>query len=235
MQPFGPPSEIPTSETKHAHETQGASNMVDAELSYPRFRGFDQELQVKAWREHNGSVVSRHGPRRTSPRVRKVQIRKHRPGLSNFGLQQEHKLGNTGTQWQTWDFLSLWCGEWRKPCAKEFYRRALSYLSSRSNLNAAHVPPTKRTPPKTVDRATFIRSNMALDLPAELWTQIFDLAADEDILFIHALPTSFGESVWWRDHTGRWRLRSPQQAMNLLQARSYATKKVFRSLIHYLP
>jgi len=106
-----------------------------------------------------------------------------------------------------------------------------SYLiSAKIATRSMHVLRTNH-PPRTVDRTTFIRSSMTLDLPAELWTQIFDLAADEDILFIHALPTSFGESVWWRDHTGRWRLRSPQQAMNLLQARSYATKKVFTNLL----
>ncbi|KAJ7141740.1 hypothetical protein C8R43DRAFT_1097724 [Mycena crocata] len=47
------------------------------------------------------------------------------------------------------------------------------------------------------------------DLPAELWTHVFDLAADEDVIFQHGLPTTI----------------SPQDALDLVQRRSYATKK----------
>ncbi|KAJ7727419.1 hypothetical protein DFH07DRAFT_906498 [Mycena maculata] len=63
------------------------------------------------------------------------------------------------------------------------------------------------------------------DLPAELWTQIFDLAADEDVLFQHGLPTTMAESAWFKDFFGEWALRSPQDAIDLMQRRSYATKK----------
>jgi len=73
---------------------------------------------------------------------------------------------------------------------------------------------------------------MLNDLPAEIWSQIFDLAADEDILFQHGFPTVMAESAWYKDRIlDEWRLRSPQEAMNLLQRRSYFTKKV--SFIYY--
>jgi hypothetical protein len=64
------------------------------------------------------------------------------------------------------------------------------------------------------------------DLPAEIWTHIFDLAADEDVIFQYALPTSMAESAWFKTFLGEWTLRSPQEALNLIQRRSYATKKV---------
>lgn len=68
---------------------------------------------------------------------------------------------------------------------------------------------------------------MPLELPAEIWTHIFDLAADEDILFRYGIPTVMAESAWYKDPIiNEWRLRSPGEAMNLLQRRSYATKKV---------
>ncbi|KAJ7463470.1 hypothetical protein B0H11DRAFT_1815486 [Mycena galericulata] len=63
------------------------------------------------------------------------------------------------------------------------------------------------------------------DLPAELWSQVFDLAADEDVIFQHGLPTSMAESAWFKDFFGEWTLRSPADALNLVQRRSYATKK----------
>ena len=65
------------------------------------------------------------------------------------------------------------------------------------------------------------------ELPSEIWSQIFDLAADEDILFLPGIPTAMAESAWYRDIiVNEWRLRSPREAMNMLQRRSYATKKV---------
>lgn len=64
------------------------------------------------------------------------------------------------------------------------------------------------------------------DLPAELWTHVFDLAADEDVIFQHGLPTTMAESAWFKDFFGEWMLRSPQDALDLVQRRSYATKKV---------
>lgn len=64
------------------------------------------------------------------------------------------------------------------------------------------------------------------DLPAELWTRIFDLAADEDIILKYGLPTIMAECAWFKNVFGEWTLRSPQEALNLVQRRSYATKKV---------
>jgi hypothetical protein len=64
------------------------------------------------------------------------------------------------------------------------------------------------------------------DLPAELWTHVFDLAADEDVIFQYALPSVMAESAWFKNVFGKWMLRSPQDALDLIQRRSYATKKV---------
>lgn len=66
---------------------------------------------------------------------------------------------------------------------------------------------------------------MLVDLPAEIWIQIFYLAADEDIIIQHGLPTILAKSAWYKDGDV-WKLRSPQEAMELLQRRSYAMKKV---------
>ncbi|KAJ7291765.1 hypothetical protein C8J57DRAFT_1445208 [Mycena rebaudengoi] len=63
------------------------------------------------------------------------------------------------------------------------------------------------------------------DLPAELWTHVFDLAADEDVIFQYALPSVMAESAWFKNVFGKWMLRSPQDALDLIQRRSYATKK----------
>ena len=68
-------------------------------------------------------------------------------------------------------------------------------------------------------------SSNNLDLPSEIWTQIFDLAADEDLIFQYGLPTSMAESAWFKSVVGEWALRTPQEALNLIQRRSYATKK----------
>ena len=67
--------------------------------------------------------------------------------------------------------------------------------------------------------------HMVVDLPAEIWIQIFYLAADEDIIIQHGLPTVLAESAWYKDGV-EWKLRSPQEAMEMLQRRSYAMKKV---------
>ena len=46
-------------------------------------------------------------------------------------------------------------------------------------------------------------------LPSEIWSQIFDLAADEDILFRPGIPTAMAESAWYKDIIiNEWRLRS---------------------------
>lgn len=70
-----------------------------------------------------------------------------------------------------------------------------------------------------------------LDLPGELWTHVFDLAADEDVIFQHGLPISMAESAWFKDFWGEWALRSPQDALVLVQTRSYATKKVCEKVL----
>ena len=71
-----------------------------------------------------------------------------------------------------------------------------------------------------------------IDLPAEIWIQIFYLAADEDIIIQHGLPTVLAESAWYKNGD-EWKLRSPQEAMEMLQRRSYAMKKV--SFICFCP
>jgi len=68
-----------------------------------------------------------------------------------------------------------------------------------------------------------------MDLPAEILTQIFDLAADEDVIFQYGLPTVMAESAWFKNVAKAWTLRSPGDALNLIQRRSYATKKVSSS------
>lgn len=77
-----------------------------------------------------------------------------------------------------------------------------------------------------------------MPLPAEIWARIFDLAADDDILFRPGIPTTLAESAWCKDDrktyltrgNPEWALRSPEQAMDVLQRRSYSTKKVISSL-----
>ncbi|KAJ3776106.1 hypothetical protein FB446DRAFT_763079 [Lentinula raphanica] len=64
-----------------------------------------------------------------------------------------------------------------------------------------------------------------MELPDEIMTQIFDLAADEDVIFQYGLPTVMAESAWFKNAMDEWALRSPQEAINSIQRRSYATKK----------
>ncbi|KAJ4477155.1 hypothetical protein J3R30DRAFT_3290820 [Lentinula aciculospora] len=64
-----------------------------------------------------------------------------------------------------------------------------------------------------------------MELPDEILTQIFDLAADEDVIFQYGLPTVMAEAAWFKNALGEWALRSPQDAVNIVQRRSYATKK----------
>ncbi|TEB38425.1 hypothetical protein FA13DRAFT_1620823 [Coprinellus micaceus] len=71
----------------------------------------------------------------------------------------------------------------------------------------------------------------ALDLPAEVLTQIFSLASDEDLLFQYALPTSLANSSWFKHISGEWALRTPQEAGNILMRRSYKTKKASLNLM----
>lgn len=69
---------------------------------------------------------------------------------------------------------------------------------------------------------------MAQSLPPELWSHIFGLAADEDTIFYPGLPTSMTQSSWARSLVTDWQLRTPRDLINMVQRRSYATKKVCR-------
>ncbi|KAG1733137.1 hypothetical protein EDB19DRAFT_1731826 [Suillus lakei] len=66
---------------------------------------------------------------------------------------------------------------------------------------------------------------MAESLPPELWSHIFGLAADEDTIFYPGLPTSMTQSSWARSLVTDWQLRTPRDSINMVQRRSYATKK----------
>ncbi|EIW77427.1 hypothetical protein CONPUDRAFT_168355 [Coniophora puteana RWD-64-598 SS2] len=66
---------------------------------------------------------------------------------------------------------------------------------------------------------------MANRIPPELWSHIFDIAADEDVIFFPGLPTKMSQSSWYKHVAGRWKLRTPQDAINIIQRRSYFTKK----------
>ncbi|CCL98970.1 uncharacterized protein FIBRA_00978 [Fibroporia radiculosa] len=70
---------------------------------------------------------------------------------------------------------------------------------------------------------------MVKDLPAEIWLLIFHYAVEDGSLFDYDLPTSLTESSWFKLVFGGWSLRSPAEALNLLQRRSYATKKAISS------
>ncbi|KAL9710025.1 hypothetical protein Ac2012v2_007087 [Leucoagaricus gongylophorus] len=85
-----------------------------------------------------------------------------------------------------------------------------------------------------------------MDFPAEILVQIFHLAADDDLIFQYGLQTCFSVHAWYRAFHGGWQLRSPREAFNYIQKRSYFTKKSIistcrkwrgagsESLFHYL-
>ncbi|KAG9311502.1 hypothetical protein JVU11DRAFT_7702 [Chiua virens] len=66
---------------------------------------------------------------------------------------------------------------------------------------------------------------MAERLPPELWSYIFDLAADEDTIFYPGLQTSMAPSTWSKSPWDGWTVRTPQDTITIIQRRSYATKK----------
>ncbi|KAG6811182.1 hypothetical protein H0H92_008622 [Tricholoma furcatifolium] len=68
-----------------------------------------------------------------------------------------------------------------------------------------------------------------MDLPAEIWAHIFDIAADEDVIFQYGLPTMMSESIWVKGLTSKWALRRPSDSLNYIQRSSYATKKAIIS------
>ncbi|KAG6852987.1 hypothetical protein C0991_007703 [Blastosporella zonata] len=69
-----------------------------------------------------------------------------------------------------------------------------------------------------------------MDLPAEIWGHIFDIAADEDVIFQYGLPTMLSESIWVKGYASKWALRRPTDTLNFVQRSSYATKKVIWAL-----
>ncbi|KAF9240411.1 hypothetical protein BU15DRAFT_74003 [Melanogaster broomeanus] len=66
---------------------------------------------------------------------------------------------------------------------------------------------------------------MAERLPPELWSHIFDLAADEDVIFYPGLQSAMAQSTWYKLLWGGWIVRTPRDTINMIQRRSYATKK----------
>ena len=79
-----------------------------------------------------------------------------------------------------------------------------------------------------------------MSLPSEIWTRIFHLATDDILSLGPGIPTSFMESAWsrvdWKicigggDPASRWRLRSPEEALDILHRKNYSTKKVLSSV-----
>lgn len=70
-----------------------------------------------------------------------------------------------------------------------------------------------------------------VELPSEILNTIFDLAADEHVIFDPRLPNSMAESTWFTPLPDQWQLRTPQDSLNLIQRRSYATKKVCGQIV----
>lgn len=68
---------------------------------------------------------------------------------------------------------------------------------------------------------------MPYELPPELWLQIFHYAAEDEPLFDYALPTSMTESSWSkRVMSDGWTLRAPNDLIEIMHRKSFATKKV---------
>ncbi|KAH7919835.1 hypothetical protein BV22DRAFT_1107950 [Leucogyrophana mollusca] len=66
---------------------------------------------------------------------------------------------------------------------------------------------------------------MSQILPPELWSYIFSLASDEDLLLYPGLPTSFALSSWDTHALSQLPiLRTPHDALCILQRRAYITK-----------
>ncbi|KAJ3573805.1 hypothetical protein NP233_g2190 [Leucocoprinus birnbaumii] len=70
-----------------------------------------------------------------------------------------------------------------------------------------------------------LATNYLMDLPAEILAQIFDLAADDDLILQYGIQTSFSVYAWHKAFHGGWQLRSSREALNYIQKRSYFTKK----------
>lgn len=74
---------------------------------------------------------------------------------------------------------------------------------------------------------------MADRLPPELWSYIFDLAADEDTIFYPGLQTSMAQSTWFKFPLKGWTVQTPKDTISSIQRRSYATKKVLSCLLSF--
>lgn len=78
---------------------------------------------------------------------------------------------------------------------------------------------------------------MHVELPVELWITIFRLAADDEILYANANPTTAWHTSNWFKLTvsgvTKWTLRSPQDEIALLQHRRTRQMKVRNSLAHF--
>ncbi|EED80420.1 predicted protein [Postia placenta Mad-698-R] len=71
---------------------------------------------------------------------------------------------------------------------------------------------------------------MPYELPPELWLQIFHYAAEDEPLFDYALPTSMTESSWSkRVMSDGWTLRAPNDLIEIMHRKSFATKKAIVS------
>jgi hypothetical protein len=66
---------------------------------------------------------------------------------------------------------------------------------------------------------------MASALPTELWEAIFDYAAEDSRIYGHCFPESMDHSEWFPRLDGGWLPRGPQEVINSLQRKGYATKK----------
>ena len=66
---------------------------------------------------------------------------------------------------------------------------------------------------------------MAPELPDELWQSIFRHAVDDSLSEHRWQPTIMAECAWFNNGLDEWKLRRPEQAIELLQRRDYRTKK----------
>jgi hypothetical protein len=131
--------------------------------------------------------------------------------------------------------VGMTCGAGMLPFKKR--SRDLVRVFCTSNTTCAIRSSSPRTrskaliqvPPNADDSVLYRRLNtskMAERLPPELWSHIFDLAADEDVIFYPGLQTSMAQSTWSKSPWSSWTVRTPQDTINIIQRRSYATKKV---------
>jgi hypothetical protein len=90
-------------------------------------------------------------------------------------------------------------------------------------LPPACCPGPRRHP---FDTLLIIALFMALELPSEIWEAIFDLATEDERIYKTQLPNAMDRSEWFPRFEGGWIPRGPQEVVNSLQRKGYATKKV---------